>query len=421
MTALAPERAAAAPRGRAPAAVLFVHEGEDWIRGSEQCLLDLVARIDRRRFRPVVWCNSPVLADAVRALDAPVLVGRGWEGARARRWPSRALVGEARRIIGAHDARLVHANDVGPVKWLIPAARAARVPLLAHIHHPTTEMERCLSGLHQASRTVAVSHHALQGFLDDGLSPPRARVVYNGVDAARLNAGSARGLRAALGVPADAVVTAFVGSLIPRKAPDVLLRAFAATPGHLVVVGDGPERPALAALAQALGVAGRVHFLGERGDVGAILRDASDIFASPSRSEAFPLTPLEAAAAGLPVVVSDIAPHREAVVVGETGLLFPVDDVGALAAALGRLAADPALRGALGAAGRRRVEREFDIGRYVARFEGLYDELLTRPRWRSGWLGDWTWPRVYWRWVARAAARRVRRRPAGGAAGAAAP
>jgi glycosyltransferase involved in cell wall biosynthesis len=422
VTAVAPESGAGAGRtdGRAPATILFVHEGEDWIRGSERCLLDLVERLDRRRFRPVVWCNSPVLADAARALGARALVGAGWEAARGRRWPDRALVHEALGVIRGHDARIVHANDVGPVKWLVPAARSARVPLLTHVHHPTTETERWLGALHQASVTVGVSRFALQGFLDDGLAPHRARLIYNGVDLERLRAGSAGGLRAALGIPARATVSTFVGSLIARKAADVMLRALAAEPDagggqHLLIVGDGPERPGLEALARELGVDARVHFLGERADVGAILRDASDVFVTPSRSEAFPLTPLEAAAVGLPVVASDIPPHREAVVDGVTGLLVPVDDARGLAAALRRLAADPALRRRLGSAGRRRVEEEFAVGRYVASFEGVYGELLARPRWRSGWLGDWTWPRAYWRRVRQAVARRLT--PGRGAAG----
>jgi glycosyltransferase involved in cell wall biosynthesis len=154
-------------------------------------------------------------------------------------------------------------------------------------------------------------------------------------------------------------------------------------------------------------VNGVVHFLGRRPDVGAILRDAGDIALSGSRQEAFPLSVLEAGFFGVPVVATDIPPHREAIEHEGTGLLVPTDDSSALAAAVARLVSDPALRRRLGEAARQRVTSRFLIGDYTRQFSELYERLLAEPPYRYGWLGSWTWPSAYRRSLWRAVCRRL--------------
>ena len=408
-------------RGRAPvsparpARVLFVHTGVDWIRGSERCLLDLVGGLDRRRFDPVVWCDTPTLAAEARALGAEVEMGDpSWGAAANSLLPPRPLVREAEALLRRHDVRVVHANNPVPLKWMLPAARAARIPTLLHVHLPTTQDERVFNGAHQAAMVVGVSRSAVRGFLDDGMAASRVSVIYNGVDPKRLSAGDETGLRAAFGIAPDDVVIAAVGSLIARKGVDTLLRAFALLRRRepkvrLLIVGDGEERAGLERLACSLGLDGAVDFLGERRDAGAILRDAADIAASAAREEAFPLNLLEAALFGLPVAASAIPPHHESIVVGETGLLAPPEDPAAFAAILETLVVDRALRRRIGEAGRARIEREFLASRYVASFEAAYESLLERPRGSYGWLRGTTFPRAYWGWIGGAVARKVAR------------
>jgi glycosyltransferase involved in cell wall biosynthesis len=265
----------------------------------------------------------------------------------------------------------------------------------------------------------------VQEVLDDGLPASRATVIYNGIDPVRLSAGEAKALRAALGIPPRDVVLAAVGSLIPRKGVDVLLAALALLrqrgPSnyrhHLLVVGEGPERPTLQALAVSLGVEKATHFLGERADVGAVLRDATDIAVSASRQETLGLSLLEAALCGLPVVATAIPPHREAVLDQETGLLVPPEAPEPLARAIQVLSDDVDRRHRLGAAGQRRVQEEFLVDRYVARIQEAYESLLARPARVYGWFGEWCWPSVYWRWSAGWVGRRVRGLFTGGRAG----
>ena len=132
------------------------------------------------------------------------------------------------------------------------------------------------------------------------------------------------------------------------------------TPVRIVLVGDGPTRPAIEEESIRLGLRDRVEFLGERQDVAKILA-TSDVFALPTNWEGFPLSILEAMRAGLPVVASDVGGVSEAVVDGETGFHVPRGDVAAFRERLDWLLRRPSIRQQMGSAGRRRYEAEFTL------------------------------------------------------------
>jgi glycosyltransferase involved in cell wall biosynthesis len=395
--------------------ILFAHCGLDWITGSERCLLDLVENLDRDRFRPVVVCNGTSLAAAAEKLGARVYCGARFGEEHSHLLPNRALIREAGRIVKEHEIRLIHANDFQPIAWLLPIARSSCIPIVLHVHLPTTREERYFTWSHQVARVVGVSRTALQGFLDDGLPAKRATVIYNAVDPARLSIGDATAVRAELGL-GDSVVLTAVGSLIRRKGFDILLRAYAQVRSgasaasrvnaRLLFVGDGPDRQELEALATSLGLGDSVRFLGRRTDVPAILA-ASDIALSAAREEGLPLNVLEAGFFGLPTVLSDIAPHREVIEHGRTGLIAAAEDVTAFASAIARLLADPATRRRLGEAAGEHIRSNFLMDRYVRQFSALYQELLENPARTYGWFGGWVWPRAYNEWIRRAGHRRL--------------
>ena len=393
----------------------------DWITGSERCLLDLVANIDRRRYAPLVLCNTRSLADAAREYDVPVYQSAEWTLTGERFFPARQQVDVVSQIIRQHDVRLLHANDSDYLKVLLVAARRAHIPVLSHLHILLTNAERRAAFLHQVAMCVGVSAAAVEGIRADGFPEKSIRVIYNGVDPERLSQGNASALRSQLNIPDNAVVVAAVGSLIERKAVGVIINAVtklgetaidsarqSMPPVHLLVVGDGPELPALELQAVEQGGGDRIHFLGRRADVGAILRDACDVLATAAREEAFPLNPLEGAHFGLPVVASDIAPHRESILDGETGLLMPPNDSEAFAGAIARLAQNQALRRSLGEAGRLRVNERFLLSGYISSFEKVYDELLAQDRESFGWWRGAAWPPEYSRWLKSAVIRRLR-------------
>ena len=164
--------------------------------------------------------------------------------------------------------------------------------------------------------------------------------------------------------------------LVAQKGIDVAVRALPSLPDDvvLVVLGEGPERPALEALARGLGVDARVFLLGRVPDVAAWLR-RSTAYVQPARWEGFGLGVLEAMHAELPVVASRVSSLPELVVDGETGYLVPVDDSDALAQALARALERPDL----GAAGRARAAREFSVDRMADRHAALYAMLASAP------------------------------------------
>ena len=395
------------------APVLFVHHaGVNWIRGSTRCLLDLLTHIDRGRFSPVVWCNQPVILDAVRALDIPAHQANDWSGGHPLR-PDRAWLTETARLIRQHGIRLIHADEFTQASVLVPAARRARIPLLSQLHQVPTPDERLWSLLHHVDLAVGTTQACLTGLLADGFPPSRAVVIYNGVDPKRLSEGNATDLRARLGIAPSTVVLTLVGSLIHRKAVDVALQAFARmrtnASAHLLLCGSGPERKALEDLARTVGIERRTTFLGECAAAGAIMRDATDVLLAPSRDESFGLTLAEAGLFGIPTVASSIPAHAE--VLGDTGLLVPVDDVEALAAAADRMVGDEHLRRRLGKAAKDRVASRFLIHRYVREFEGTYEQLLERPARSYSWRHNVRWPRAYNQWIRNAVGRRLDRLP----------
>lgn len=159
------------------------------------------------------------------------------------------------------------------------------------------------------------------------------------------------------------------------KGLDVLLDAAVGLPTtRLVLVGEGPERRRLEARAVQLGIGDRVEIAPWSDNARDRLREF-DIFVLPSRNEAFPLALLEAMLAARPVVATDVGSVREAVAAGETGLVVPPDDAGALRNALEHLVRDRDLRQRMGDAGRVRALQRFTSAAMARDFERLYDEI----------------------------------------------
>jgi glycosyltransferase involved in cell wall biosynthesis len=190
--------------------------------------------------------------------------------------------------------------------------------------------------------------------------------------------------RASLATPADASVLLTLSRLHAKKGLDVLLDAVAELPRCTAwIAGDGPLEKDLKARGAALGIADRVRFLGWRRDRGALLA-AADVCVLPSRWEPFGTVMLEAWAAGIPLVAAASQGPAALIADGSNGLLVPVDDAPALATAIGRVLADPALRARLIERGRTDYQLGFTREAVTQRMIALYTKIATERSAGSG-------------------------------------
>ncbi len=230
-------------------------------------------------------------------------------------------------------------------------------------------------------RGVVVNSAGVRDFyVRHGAPADRVRVIPNGVAIPNPPSTTRQQLLAELGLPENARLIGLVGRLWPQKrvkdaiwAADLL--KVIRDDVHLLIVGDGPQRDRLKRFRDLVCIRGKVHFLGERGDVPRLLPHF-DVLWSTSAYEGQSNAILEAMACGVPVVATDIPGTRELVVPGETGYLIPVGDRAAFAKFTERLLNDAALAGRFSAAARQRMESAFSVAQMIERHAALYRELV---------------------------------------------
>lgn len=215
----------------------------------------------------------------------------------------------------------------------------------------------------------------LQVIEEAGVDPSRVVSIPTGIDLERFRPGEAGAAKSALGLPPEAFVIGIVATLRSWKGHRYLFEAFAkrADAGsRLVVVGDGPQREALEALARELAVAGRVTFAGNREDVAPWLR-AFDLFCLPSyANEGVPQALMQAMATGLAVVTTPVGSIAEIVEDGVSGLLVPPENADALREAIDALAGHPARRRALAQHARETALQRFGEDRMAEAMQEVF-------------------------------------------------
>jgi glycosyltransferase involved in cell wall biosynthesis len=236
------------------------------------------------------------------------------------------------------------------------------------------------------TRIVTVSEAVRRQVLRAGYPAGRVLTLYDAVDTTtfspdRVQAGVR--VRKELGCTEDHLLVCAVGRLSPEKGQGFLLAAFrevvAAMPeARLVLVGEGPLSSRLRAQAARWGLSDHVIFAGYREDVEAIIA-ASDLLVMPSLREGFGDPIIEAMALGRPVIASRVGGMVEIVRDGETGLLVPPGDPGALAQAIVHLLRDPQARERMGLHGQRVALRQFSVERLADGLAKLYNELASAP------------------------------------------
>ena len=346
--------------------------------GTERQMIELIRRLDRRRFTVHVACFHREGAWLPRVIECAASVVEFPIAGFAR--PSTLLqMMRFARWCRRERIAVVQTCDLYANTFGLPGAALAAVPVRIGSRRELNpdksaghiRLQR--AAYRAATKVVANSQAARRILEEEGLATASIAVVPNGIDSAAFAARSA---------PSAIRRIVCVANLRREKCHDTLIAAaqmLAADHPDLRVtlVGGGPRRAELEAMVRQRGLERIVTFLGHRDDVPALLA-AADAYVLPSRSEAFPNGAIEAMAAGLPVVASAVGGLLDLIDDGRTGVLVRPEDPAALARALRGVIADPVHAAALGAAARDEVRQRFGFERMIAAFENLYLSGLER-------------------------------------------
>jgi len=285
------------------------------------------------------------------------------------------------------ETRLVHAHDFYSILLAVPAARLARAKVIVGRldmgHWPVGLAKNLLTRATQAADGVIANARAIREMLIDqeNVAASRIQVIPNGVDLAAFDARAQAPLTDPLPARPGVKPFAHVANMThPVKAQEDLFHALRVLRHDhpelaLWLIGDGPRRKTLEMLALQMGIGDRVHFLGHRQDVPAILRRAyAGVLCSHAEGMSNAL--IEYLAAGLPAVATQVGGNGEVVAHGQRGLLVPAKSPFALAAAMERLLARPELAATYGGAGRQYVERELTLDLLAERHDRYYRQVL---------------------------------------------
>jgi glycosyltransferase involved in cell wall biosynthesis len=366
------------------------------VGGLERLVVGLVHEGVRRGQRASVLCieREGALAKAVREAGAEV-VSLGKPPGRLTEYRRRAA-----EVVKRLRPDVVHTHQLGAAWYVGPGAEAMGTAVVhtEHGHHLAPSLgiiaraKRVLFGRSAAKRIgrfCCVSAEIAASVTRQHVAAAsKVAVVPNGVDLETFNnLPTTQEARARFGIPADAVVLGTVGRLAEVKQQDLLLGGAAELSKRfenlwVLLVGDGPERGRLEALARELGIAGRCVFAGFQLEPEIALA-AMDVFALTSRSEGFPVSLLEAWAAGVPIAAPRVGGIPDIVADGQTGLLFAAGDLAGLCAAVERLLLERTFAAGLIERAKQVVEARYSLSQMARAYEQEYTALLPGARGRA--------------------------------------
>ncbi|HET7730243.1 MAG TPA: glycosyltransferase family 4 protein [Usitatibacter sp.] len=359
-----------------PLAILHTEASLGW-GGQEIRVLTEARGVARLGHRVVLAAprEARIFEEAARfGVEAVALpIGRKrLSGVRAMR---RYLAAERFDVVNCHSS-----TDT----WLAALACALmkEPPALVRTRHISAALPRNAATrwlYRTATRRIVTTGERLRRQVVAETGAPESRItsIPTGIDLARFVPGERAAARAALGLPADRPIVGIVATLRSWKGHRYLLRAVSEMSRKdvfLLVVGDGPQRSALEALAGELGLGARVRFAGNQADVARWMQ-AMDVFCLPSyANEGVPQALMQAMACGLAVVTTPVGSIDEIVTHGESGVMVAPEDAQSLRRAIEALLDDPARREALGARARAVAQERFGEARMVERMLAVFRE-----------------------------------------------
>lgn len=283
-------------------------------------------------------------------------------------------------------ATIVHAHGTTAMIYGALAGRIAGVPVIATEHgrnFPDPWHDRLLHEVaaSQLARHVAVSKALRDGIVEQDFRKHSIEIVFNGIDPAPFRVTTRERSRQKLGLSNDTFVGVAIARLVPLKNHDLLFDSWKAVQGVLadsvlLIAGSGPETERLRGRASREFGAGAVRLLGEREDIPDLLA-AADVNLLSSKREGLSITLIEALAAGVPSIATDVGGNREVVEDGVAGLLVP-ERASEMSRAILNLACAPARRRAMSSNARRAFDEKFHLQRMTAAYERTYQAVLER-------------------------------------------
>ncbi|HEY6349368.1 MAG TPA: glycosyltransferase [Candidatus Angelobacter sp.] len=373
--------------------VLFIIDELCEMGGAERVLLKMVRLLPSDRFRcSILTFKLNRNAEALKDISCPLHV---LPLRKTYDWNALRVARQIRRFIKQEKVSIVHTFFETSDLWAGPIARLSGCPVLISSRRDLGILRsrkhrmgyKLLGRLYDG--VLAVSPQVREFCIEhDGLNPAKVRTLFNGMDIEQaLPSGNRVAMRQEMGIADDIPVITTVGNIRRVKGIDVLIQAAALVcrkhPKALfLVVGRKSEQEYCRELENeisSLGLAGNFRFLGSREDVLAILR-MSDAFCLPSRSEGFSNALIEAMAARLPCVVTNVGGNSEVVKQGETGFLVTSEDFQDLAARLTHLLDDPSLATEMGVRGEEVVHSRFTVQAMMEELVQVYQDLLEQKR-----------------------------------------
>lgn len=300
-------------------------------------------------------------------------------------------------IVLRHDINLIHAHDYKSdffaylLRWKLRKRRPAVISTMHGWALPGLRGDVFwrldLLLMRRFDHLIAVSDATKEEMVVAGVPSDLISVIHNGIDTATWSRCKVNlSMRHALGLINAFPIIGYVGRVSPEKDVENWLRAAAVVTreyptAQFVIVGEGRDDGLLNQLknlAEALGIAGQVHFLGYREDLPSIYA-TFDLFFLSSRREGICNSLLEAMAMGVPIVATDVGGTKELIADGQTGYLLSAGDVEGMARVLLALVRDESLRKNVGSAGRKHIEEKFSFVSRLRRIETLYERIIDQP------------------------------------------
>lgn len=355
--------------------------------GTEQVIRQLVMHLPRDQFSNEILCIDGEVGEMGQRLEAE----QGITIHQLKRQPGLdwRLALDIRRLVKQQGITIMHCHQYTPwfYGWLGSLGTGVRRVFTEHGRfHPDRHRRKAwLVNKLMAATTdsvVAISRATREALVEyEFLPAAKIEVIYNGIETLASDPEQARELRAHLGIAGDDLVLGTVSRLDPVKNQRMMLKAFSLFAGKepgcwLLIVGDGPDRAMLEEYARQLGIENRVIFTGFQSAPVRYL-EIMDIFLLSSHTEGTSMTVLEAMSLGKPCILTRVGGNPELVEDQVSGILVQTENSNAMAAAIGELVENKALRHRLGEQAKATFERRFSASKMADNYLGCYQNFVT--------------------------------------------